>query len=325
MMNVLILSAGRRVELTKLFKKAAIDLDVDSKIIVGDASELTPTRAFADKYYKLPLINSGNYVDEVISISKKENVQLIIPTIDTELLILAENKEKIESLTEGKVLISDLSVIKICRDKILTQKYLEDNGFNMPKMLSADEISENTNFPIFIKPKSGSSSIGAYKINNFEEFELYFHTIKDPIIQNFTEGEEYTVDVFLNFKSEVVTIVPRLRLATRSGEISKGKIVKDKLIIEEVLKLMNVMKPIGHITVQLFKTTDKIEFLEINPRFGGGAPMSIQSGANSPKNLFRLLNGEELEYNEDYRENLIFLRYDESVCLNENLEVITFD
>ena len=136
------------------------------------------------------------------------------------------------------------------------------------------------------------------------------------------EGKEFTVDVFLDFDGNLITVVPRLRIATRSGEISKGKIVKDREIIEDIKRLVEVLKPIGHITVQLMKTNKGIEYIEINPRFGGGAPMSIQSGADSCENLYRLLRGEKLGYNENYRDNIMFFRFDNSICVDENLEIV---
>ncbi len=159
-------------------------------------------------------------------------------------------------------------------------------------------------------------------MHNKQELDAYLPIVKDPLVQDFMEGEEYTVDVFLDFNSNVVTIVPRLRVATRSGEIAKGKIVKDREIIDDVQRLMNVLKPIGHITVQLMKTKKGIEYIEINPRFGGGAPMSIRSGADSCENLYRLLLGEELHYNENYRDNIMFLRFDSSICVDENWEIV---
>lgn len=320
-----ILSAGRRVELVKLFGKAAKKLGINSKIISGDASKNAPALFFSDKYYRLPRVDTSNYIDEIINISNKENISLIVPTIDTELLVLSKNKKNIEQKTTAKVLISNEEVIKICRDKINTQKYMEEKGFEMPKMIEIDEVSVDTNFPLFIKPKSGSSSIGAYKINTIDELKSYSSTIQAPILQEFVDGEEYTVDVFLDFDSKLVSVVPRLRVETREGEISKGKIVKDHEIINIITKLMNTLKPIGHITVQLIKSKSGIKFIEINPRFGGGAPMSIMSGADSPKNLYKILMGEELEYNEDYQDNIQFLRFDDSVAINENMEVIHFD
>lgn len=321
--NILILSAGRRVELVQSFQKAAKRLNLKSNVVAGDCSETAPAIYFADRKAILPRINEDNYIDEIINVCKREGIRLVIPTIDTDLLLLSEERERIESESGAVVLISSTEVISICRDKINTQKFLEENGFKIPKMYSEEELnSENLQFPLFIKPKSGSSSINTFKVNNFEELTTYRALIKEPIVQDFMEGKEFTVDVFLDFDGKLITVVPRLRMATRSGEISKGNIVKDREIIEDIKRLVEVLKPIGHITVQLMKTNKGIEYIEINPRFGGGAPMSIQSGADSCENLYRLLMGENLEYNENYRDNIMFFRFDYSICVDENLEIV---
>lgn len=321
--NILILSAGRRVELVQSFQKAAKRLNIESNVVAGDCSETAPAIYFADRKAILPRINEDNYVDEIINVCKREGIRLVIPTIDTDLLLLSEERERIESESGAVVLISSTEVISICRDKINTQKFLEENGFKIPKMYSEEELdSGELEFPLFIKPKSGSSSINTFKVNNIEELATYRSLIKEPIVQDFMEGKEFTVDVFLDFDGNLTTVVPRLRMATRSGEISKGKIVKDREIIEDIKRLVEVLKPIGHITVQLMKTNKGIEYIEINPRFGGGAPMSIQSGADSCENLYRLLMGENLEYNENYRDNIMFFRFDNSICVDENLEIV---
>lgn len=321
--NILILSAGRRVELVQSFQKAAQRLNLKSNVVAGDCSETAPAIYFADRKAILPKINEDNYIDEIINVCKKENIRLVIPTIDTDLLLLSEERARIESESGAVVLISNTEVISICRDKINTQKFLEENRFKIPKMYSEEELnSENLQFPLFIKPKSGSSSINTFKVNNIEELATYRSLIKEPIVQDFMEGKEFTVDVFLDFDGNLITVVPRLRMATRSGEISKGEIVKDREIIEDIKRLVEVLKPIGHVTVQLMKTNKGIEYIEINPRFGGGAPMSIQSGADSCENLYRLLMGESLEYNENYRDNIMFFRFDNSICVDENLEIV---
>ena len=321
--NILILSAGRRVELVQSFQKAAKRLNIESNVVAGDCSETAPAIYFADRKAILPRINEDNYVDEIINVCKREGIRLVIPTIDTDLLLLSEERERIESESGAVVLISSTEVISICRDKINTQKFLEENGFKIPKMYSEEELdSGELEFPLFIKPKSGSSSINTFKVNNIEELATYKSLIKEPIVQDFMEGKEFTVDVFLDFDGNLITVVPRLRMATRSGEISKGKIVKDREIIEDIKRLVEVLKPIGHITVQLMKTNKGISYIEINPRFGGGAPMSIQSGADSCENLYRLLMGENLEYNENYRDNIMFFRFDNSICVDENMEIV---
>ncbi|PQD96168.1 hypothetical protein CYL18_06085 [Pradoshia eiseniae] len=320
--NILILSVGRRVELVQCFQRAAKKLNISSKIVAGDCSDTAPALYFADRTYKLPRIDDSNYIQSIIDACIQENISLIVPTIDTDLLLLAENKALIEDKTSAKVLISDTNVISICRDKINTQKFLEENDFGIPKMYKDEELLSEIQFPVFIKPKSGSSSINTFKVNNFNELNIYKSIVEEPIVQDFIEGEEFTVDVFLDFQSNIITVVPRLRMATRSGEISKGKITKDREVIEDVIRLMKELKPIGHITVQLMKTKKGIEYIEVNPRFGGGAPMSIQSGADSCESLYRLLMGQSLEYNENYKDSLIFLRFDSSICLNEDMEIV---
>ena len=322
MTNVLVLSAGRRVELINCFKNARDKIGVRGNIVAADCSELAPAMYFADMNELVPRISEGEaYIESIIDICNRLDISLVVPTIDTELLLLAENREKIESETNAKVLISDYRVIDICRNKKNTQKFMEENGFLVPRMLTDEEMDNGElSFPLFIKPLDGSSSINAFKVNNKEELDTYRKLIDKPIVQEFMEGTEFTVDVFLDFDSNVITCVPRVRLATRSGEIAKGLIVRDKEIVEDVLKLMKVLQPIGHITVQCMKTKRGIEYIEINPRFGGGAPMSIMAGADSCANLYRLLAGEKLTYNEDYRDNLTFLRFDQSIMLNENME-----
>ncbi|MCR5106644.1 MAG: ATP-grasp domain-containing protein [Lachnospiraceae bacterium] len=321
--NVLILSAGRRVELIRCFKSARDRLKIKGSVVAGDASDLAPALYFADDPVIFPRIDSGRYTEAIIETCLEKNISLIVPTIDTELLLLAKNKDRIEAETGSRVLISDLSVITVCRNKINTQHFMEENGFKVPRMYTEDEIREKKErYPLFVKPIDGSSSIDTYKVENREKLEAVLSLVKDPMIQDYMEGEEYTIDVFLNFSSEIITLVPRIRIATRSGEIAKGKIVKDDEIISDVKRLMDILRPVGHITVQCRKTDRGVEYIEINPRFGGGAPMSIMAGADSCENLYRLLLGEELKYNEDYETNVTFLRYDSSVMLDEKKRLV---
>ena len=322
-LNVLILSSGRRVELVKLFKKAKEELGIKGKVIAVDLSETAPALYYADEYKLISRIDSGKYIEDIIKICNEKNINLIIPTIDTELLILSENIKKIEKETPAKVLISDEDVIKICRDKINTQNFFEKNGLGAPAFIDEINLKKgNYSFPLFIKPLNGSSSINTFKVNNDAELKFFLNYVPNPMVQGFIEGEEYTVDTFLDFESNPISIVPRKRLATRSGEISKGLIVKDREVIKEVKKLLEVLKPKGHITVQCMKTKDGIKFIEINPRFGGGAPMSIMAGADSPKNLYKLLLGEKLEYTEDYEDNFLSLRHDEAVFIDSKGKVV---
>lgn len=318
--NVLILSAGRRVELTNCFKAARDRLGIEGKVVAADCSDLAPALYFADEYVIVPRISAGQgYVDAIIDACKKYAVSLIVPTIDTELLLLAEHKEEIENATGARLLVSDLPVIRICRNKINTQRFFEENDFLVPHLYIEKELANGDyQFPLFIKPLDGSSSINAYKVETEEELRTYLDLIDMPMVQAYMEGEEYTIDCFLDFDGNLITLVPRIRIATRSGEIAKGRIVRDEEIENDVRLLMECLGAIGHITVQCRKTRRGVEYIEINPRFGGGAPMSIAAGADSCENLYRLLMGEKLTFRDDWRENITFLRFDASIMLDED-------
>ena len=317
--NILILSAGRRVELVNCFKSAKKELGIDGKIIACDITTTAPAIYFADEYRLVPRINATGFIDAIIEICNQDNIALIVPTIDTELVILAENKQLIESKTNAKVLISSLNVVKTCDNKKLTAKFFKENGFGVPDTLSnADLDSHNYSFPLFIKPLDGSSSINAFKVNNDKELAFFRDYISNPIIQECVSGIEYTIDCFLDFDSNIISVVPRKRLATRSGEILKGEIDLNPKIIDDVTRLLKVLKPIGHITVQGFYGEDEIfRYIEINPRFGGGAPMSIKAGANSPKWLYQLLLGNNIDTNIDIKECL-FSRFDDSIMIEND-------
>lgn len=317
--NVLILSAGRRVELVNCFKAARDRLKINGEVYAADISTTAPALYFADKFFIVPRIIADDYISSLISVCNENNISLIVPTIDTELEKLAQNKEEIERTTKARVLVSDFEAVSICCDKFKTAKFFGENGFGYPKVITEKDIeTENYKFPLFIKPLNGSSSINAFKVNNKKELDFFIDYVKNPIVQECVTGKEYTVDCFSDFEGNIITVVPRLRIATRSGEILKGKIVKNEQIIQNVKSLIKSMGFIGQITVQCFLCDDgSIKYIEINPRFGGGAPMSIMAGADSCENLYRLLLGERLAYTENYQDNVTISRFDNSVKVQE--------
>lgn len=313
--NVLILSAGRRVELVNCFKAARDRLHFQGKVFAADMSDTAPALYFADGKFSLPRIGTDGYIDELIKLCNDNDVSLVVPTIDTELEILAENREHIERATGARVLVSDVESVSACCDKKKTAEHFAANGFGCPRVLSDADIKEKRyTFPLFIKPENGSSSINAFKVKNEKELAFFREYIDAPIVSEFVDGAEYTVDCLLDFDGNPITVVPRVRLATRSGEILKGRIDKNRAVIDDVKRLLGTFGFIGQITVQCFVCADgTIKYIEINPRFGGGAPMSIAAGADSCENLYRLLAGEKLEYNEDYEDGVTVSRFDGSV------------
>lgn len=315
-LNVLFSSVGRRVELVKAFREASNELKIKSKLIGVDMDELAPALNFVDKKYKVPKLSSEEFIPQIIEICKKENVAIIIPTLDTELSLYSKNKELIQNECGAKVMVSDENVISIIRNKVKTYEFLKENNFSVPKLIKEKDVKDKEyKFPLFIKPLDGSSSINNFKINNERELEFFKEYVSNPMIQEFSEGQEYCVDVFCDFNGKVITVVPKIRIAHRGGEITKAKIVKDRELIEIGKKLANLLKPCGEINFDCIKTESGVDIIEINGRFAGGSPISFKSGANSPKKIYQLLMNEELQYNENFEDGFIALRFDDAVYI----------
>lgn len=293
--RILFTSVGRRVELVQAFRKAAKDEDVKLKIYAADMSENAPALYFCDEARKICRITNENYIPELLGICGEEQIDLLIPTIDTDLLKLAQNKGAFEKIGT-KVLISEPDMVTICRDKRITGDFFESCGLHAPKVYD-DYQKYDQGYPCFIKPKDGSSSINAYKVKNQDELKELSTKVPDYVVQPFIEGTEYTVDIFCDFEGKPIFITPRERVAVRSGEVLQTTIVEDAEITNECIKLVEKFRPCGPITVQLIKDKKSRAnyYIEINPRFGGGAPLSIKAGADSAKTLLRLLQDKCVE------------------------------
>ena len=317
--RILFTGVGRRVELIQAFRQAANSLDMSLKIYGADLTESAPALVFCDYGRKVCGMKDADYIPQLLKICREDRINLLIPTIDTDLLILSQNAEQFDEIGT-KVLISQPDRIAICRDKNLTSEFFEACGLKAPQTVN-DYQRYLGSYPCFIKPKDGSSSINAFKVQNESELSVYARQLGDYIIQPFIDGTEYTVDIFCDYDGNPIHITPRIRLAVRSGEVLKTEISMDSRIIEESRKVIEKFKPCGPITVQLIrqKSTGDDYFIEINPRFGGGAPLSMKAGARAAESLFQILRGGHVEYQENVDNGAIYSRFDQSVRIGEGL------
>ena len=314
-MNIMFTGVGRRIELIQAFRNASLVLSKELKIYGADMDGTAPALAYCDYTRRVVAMKDPHYIDNLLEICTDDHIDLIIPTIDTDLLALSENKEKIEQ-TGTKVMVSEPDKIRVCRDKNNTSQFFVDCGLHAPMPVN-DWKEYKARYPAFIKPKDGSSSINAFKVENKEQLEVYARQIKDYIVQPFISGREYTIDVFCDWEGKPISIVPRERLQVRAGEVLKTRIDLDHIMIEESKKLCSAFKPCGPMTVQLIRDDDGVDwFIEINPRFGGGAPLSMKAGARSAETILRLLDAEDIE-EQQIADGAIYSRFDQSVYITE--------
>ncbi len=324
-MNILFTNIGRRVALVKHFREVFKELSIKGKLVGADLSFTAPAIHIVDKKYQICPISSVNYIPELRNICVNENIDVLISLLDTDLFILAENKKEFEEIGT-KVLISSKEVVDICRDKVKTYKFLKTNCIDTPKLVKYEEVlsGENNFFPLILKPSKGSASKGVKKINNLDELNFHYYKIEDPILQEYVTGTEYTVDVLVDLEGKIRCIVPRERLEVRAGEVSKGVTVKDQRIIIVVQKCIDALKgALGPITVQGFLNNEgKYKITEINPRFGGGHPLSIAAGADFPRWIIEFFLGTNPKIKIDgWNEGVVMLRYDDAIFVNiDNIE-----
>lgn len=315
--NVLISSAGKRVELLLEFQREL--KAVNGEVFAVDLNpEMSPACRLADGAYAVPRVSSPEYIEQLLKICKTQKVRLVIPTIDTELAFLAANRNRF--LEEGiEVMVSDPDFISICRDKRLTMELFDKLGIRNP----APRDKYNPVFPMFAKPYDGSLSTNIHILHSRDE--LTDEILNDPKLMfmeliDKAEYKEYTVDMYYGADHRVKTIVPRERIEIRSGEVNKGAARKNYLVqyLKERMEYMPGVR--GCICIQLFhrETDNDVVGIEINPRFGGGYPLSYYAGANFPAMMIKeYINGEPVAYSEEWTDNTVMLRYDSQVIFHE--------
>lgn len=316
--TLLFTCVGRRVELLQAFRAAANRLNIDLRLIGTDSGGRAPGLACVDIAITTPRVSDPAYPAEVLKIVRENQVRALIPTIDPDLPVIAAQREALRELG-CEPMIADPAIVHACGDKIRTFQFLRENRIDTPETFAPDQLPSSgaRRFPYFLKPRGGSASIGAHKIDDERDLDYYLAKIRDPIVQEFVSGREFTLDVYVGLTGVPRCVVPRLRWETRGGEVVKGVVVKDREIMEAGRRVALALGPStrGLITLQCMVTPERrICFIEINARFGGGAPLGIAAGADYPAWLLQELTGSTPQIAMDgFRDGLCMLRYDWSV------------
>ena len=317
MNNILILSAGRRVELVEAFKTELVKRKLDYKVLTTDLKpELSAACHIADRSFKAPSVTDAAYIPFLYTLCKQEGIRLVVPTIDTELILLSKHREVFEN-ENIHIIISDTDIVQHCRDKRLTANLFKDLGINTPQIYSLDSIK----FPCFAKPYDGSCSVGAQFIKNQESLTDALRQNKKMMFMAFIDESytEFTVDIYYDRHGHLKCLVPRKRIEVRGGEISKGITQRNQLYDYLLPKLEGLKGSRGCITLQIFANPSTNEFaaIEINPRFGGGYPLSYSAGAHYPGWLIdEYIHHKDILFFDAWEANLIMLRYDAKILIH---------
>ena len=286
-LNVLITAASRRVPLIRAFQRALGELGIPGQVIVTDVNELSPGVHVADRAFEVPLSTDPGYLDALASICVGEKVRLLVPTIDDELPLLGGARERFAALGT-RVAASDRLTATICDDKYATCHYLASHGLPVAESYLPETLPSEVTFPVFVKPRTGRGSVGAFAARSRRELEFFATYVDRPVIQRFLDGPEYTIDVLCDYRSRVLSAVPRERIVIRAGTSDRGRTVHDRALIDVGVNSARALRINGAANVQCRVIDGQPFVFEVNPRFSGGIPLTIAAGADFPRMLLEL-------------------------------------
>lgn len=321
-MNILMCSVGRRGELLKDFRKS---MSRGSKIVATDNSPYAPALYFADRQYIVPKITDKNYINTILDICHKENIQAVTTFIDPEIEILSLNRKKFEE--KGVLVLAPYyGTAQLCFDKYKMYQHLVKNGISTVLTYGTlEEFIDGYNakkisFPVFVKPRNGSGSVGARKINSLEELRVATEQDSSLIIQEFMDGLDLDADVYVDTVSgEVVSVFSKKKISTTIGGANKTISFKDNKLFAFVKQVVNALELCGPNDMDFFYKDGKYYLSEINPRFGGAYLHAYGAGVDFigliQNNIDKKANVPNIGA---YEEGVVMMMYDSVVIKNSS-------
>jgi carbamoyl-phosphate synthase large subunit len=341
-MNVLLTCAGRRNYLVKFFQEA---LRGRGQVFAADASADAPALRQADKFFILPLLDHSGYIDALLTICQRHCVRLLISLNDLELPLLARHSTYF--LKVGTIPVtSSPEVVDTCSDKWKTFKFLKASNLETPNtyrsLADAREALArgDITFPLVLKPRWGTASIGIEYVYDEEELELHYTLAMkrlpwtllrqigaaDPdrciLIQKRLCGQEYGLDVVNDLEGRYVCTFVKRKLVMRAGETDRAITVKSDALEGIGEAIGRELGHIGILDCDLIVTEQSCSVLDLNPRFGGGYPFSHMAGANLPAALIAWANREQPDA--DWLKvgpNVVSSKYDKLVIVKKEARV----
>lgn len=315
-MNILFCSAGRRVELLKDFRKS---MDKGDRIIAADLSNLAPALYVADTYYLVPRIDDPAYLDRILDICRKEKINAVTTLIDPEIELLAKNRARFEEIGV-EVLAPYTETAELCFDKFKMYQYLTAHGVPTTETwgdyASAMEAVESGSlvFPVFVKPRTGSGSVGARKVQDAETLKALCDADPSLIVQRLMQGD-LDADVYIDTIShKAVSAFSKRKLETKIGGASKTISFKDENLFEFIRRITELLKFNGPVDMDFFYQDGTYYLSEVNPRFGGAYLHAYGAGVDFIKLIKNNLDGiENAPVFGNYEDDVVMMMYDSVV------------
>ncbi len=257
---------------------------------------------FCDIFEQAVPTNDPDYIDWLLKIITKHEVDLIIPGIEADMYAWAEHLETIQK-SGVKVLLNSKELIALCHDKWVFYEKLKSVNASLAidTTLESDFETLQTQFglPFLLKPRVGHGSKGIVKVNSKEEFNEHkqfigLQLMAQPIVGN--DDEEYTTSAFCDGNGGFFACMTLKRKLSKDGFTEKAEVIELENIKETLNALCRIFKPIGPTNFQFRKDNDGLKLLEINPRISSSTSIRAKFGYNeSQMAVDYFLDGKTIE------------------------------
>jgi carbamoyl-phosphate synthase large subunit len=257
--------------------------DQPLEFISADADPHAPGLFLVDADHRvlLPRGDDPDFSDALLAICRARGVDVVVPTVDSELIPLAERRA-VFAAAGISLLVAPAKALRNCLDKWALM-HLLDGAVPMPRSapLGRDFDASLFELPVLVKPRVGSGSRGIRLVHSWDELGA----VRDGtlLVQEYLPGPEYSLDVLANSHGEIRAVVPRERLRVDSGIAITSRTVHDEELESVGARAAEVAGITGVANVQVMRDdTGTARLIEINPRFPGTMPLTVASGVNMP-------------------------------------------
>lgn len=327
--NILFCSVGRRARLLMDFRQS---MNGCGRLVATDLSPVAPALFFADETYLVPRITAPDYFDHVLDICEKSEIKAITTLIDPEIEILANHRS--ELLAKGVLPLCPADwTAHLCFDKYEMFRHLHAKGvrtvltYNSLESLKDGLSKGEVSFPVFMKPISGSGSVGIGRCDTMEQVEEKWNDGKFTyIIQELMTGGDCDADVYVDSIShKPVAVFSKKKIESRIGGASKTISYKDPKLFAFVEEVCSVLELNGPCDMDFFIKDGEYYLSEINPRFGGAYLHAYGAGVDFIKLIMNNIDGKENQsIIGQYDEDIIMMMYDD-VVIRRKSEILSED
>ncbi|MCB1965891.1 MAG: ATP-grasp domain-containing protein [Candidatus Accumulibacter sp.] len=243
-------------------------------------------QAWCDVFEKAPLTASPGYLDWLLDLIARQQIDLLIPGIEQDVHRLSDDRPMLAG-SRCRLAINNRSLIDLSRDKWAMHQALLDLGDSsrIPSHLSGDfaSLSARLGLPFILKPRRSYASKGLLRVLDEVDFAqhgkaLGEHLMAQPLVG--TDDEEFTVGIFGDGNGRVCASISMQRRLASDGSTAKAWVRSHASLDDTVKRLCAHFRPLGPTNLQFRRDGADWKLLEINPRVSSTTSIRTAFGYN---------------------------------------------